>query len=816
MKVLIDSMAHLPLKSVNEQDLFLLKRRLIMVPKANSFEPDPKPIQMYSLEKDYISIPREYFFRTWQYDYEVDWNFSDGCQLQNFEPIKLDPIRNQPELVRKMELHLKRYRENKSLGGILSAGTGTGKSIMALEIARRLGRATLIIVYKDDLADQWTERIKQFFPTARIGRIQANQLDYKDKDFVLLMLQTAISRREQFLNNPDLINYFGLTITDECLDEGTNILTPCGIKKLKDINIGDEVLTPSGGVARVKDKWLTKKKAFKYITESGRYLISSKDHIIQTVRFKNENHRRVRDSFFENVKIGESKRLALFGAVFRPHSLDRGRYLYGWYLSDGTMDAGCLKFSFKNKDKVDAIVEHLSYPKDRVSINYRGDFGINFGRSGGLIVEKFGARNGSKSTTCVIDYSLYQAIDLSVLKGLFDGDGCFNTDRVEYDTCSFVMGGQISDMLSMLGIHHTIQIINKRKKNKKHNNVFRINIFGDNIKRFNAIIGFRVAYKHDNLLQYINSKKIRTKIHEDIVSVECVGVRSLIDIELDNEEKLFVANGFVTHNCHRTGSELWGSVAPMFNSKYRLGLSATVRRKDGCENVFRYHIGNIVAKAEGTALDPDIYFLETGFKTSDDFNLDALPMATQLKIIARNVYRNKIIANKIVQAVQANRKVMILSKFIDHLQKLEGLTKAAMHVKSSQQGNESLKNKKTGFYVGALYTGETRINKKGQEVKVKATQTKEDLKNAAEADVMFATYKKAEDALDVPKLDTLFMVLPISDAEQSIGRILRLCDGKKKPLVVDVCDDNVSFCRALKRSRTALYEKKKWPMKIGK
>jgi superfamily II DNA or RNA helicase len=74
----------------------------------------------------------------------------------------------------------------------------------------------------------------------------------------------------------------------------------------------------------------------------------------------------------------------------------------------------------------------------------------------------------------------------------------------------------------------------------------------------------------------------------------------------------------------------------------------------------------------------------------------------------------------------------------------------------------------------------------------------------------------AEDAFDQPDIDTLFMALPISDPEQSIGRILRLHNGKQTPVVMDLCDENVSFCSHLKNSRLKFYIRKGWSTKAIK
>ena len=55
---------------------------------------------------------------------------------------------------------------------IAVSATGSGKTAMALWLASKLKKRTLIIVHKQFLLDQWVERIKQFIPGASIGIIK--------------------------------------------------------------------------------------------------------------------------------------------------------------------------------------------------------------------------------------------------------------------------------------------------------------------------------------------------------------------------------------------------------------------------------------------------------------------------------------------------------------------------------------------------------------------------------------------------------------------------------------------------------------------
>ena len=109
-------------------------------------------------------------------------------------------------------------------GGLLDVDPGKGKTVMALNIVSKLKKCTLVIVHKSFLLNQWIERIEQFLPGARVGRIQGRVLDIEDKDIVIGMLQ-SLSMKEYPKNT---FNNFGLAIYDECFPRNTLIHTSRG------------------------------------------------------------------------------------------------------------------------------------------------------------------------------------------------------------------------------------------------------------------------------------------------------------------------------------------------------------------------------------------------------------------------------------------------------------------------------------------------------------------------------------------------------------------------------------------------------------
>ncbi len=96
-------------------------------------------------------------------------------------------------------------------GGLLELECGFGKTSLSLCIISLLKKKTLVIVHKEFLLNQWIERIQQFLPKARIGRIQGQIIDIENKDIVIGMLQ-SLSMKEY---PSSIFDDFGFTIIDE-------------------------------------------------------------------------------------------------------------------------------------------------------------------------------------------------------------------------------------------------------------------------------------------------------------------------------------------------------------------------------------------------------------------------------------------------------------------------------------------------------------------------------------------------------------------------------------------------------------------------
>ena len=112
-------------------------------------------------------------------------------------------------------------------GGLVNLPCGYGKTTVALNIVSVMRKKTLIIVHKEFLLNQWVERINQYLPTARIGRIQGQIIDTENKDIVIGMLQ-SLSMKDY---EDSVFASFGMVLIDEVHHIGSEVFS-CALFKI--------------------------------------------------------------------------------------------------------------------------------------------------------------------------------------------------------------------------------------------------------------------------------------------------------------------------------------------------------------------------------------------------------------------------------------------------------------------------------------------------------------------------------------------------------------------------------------------------------
>jgi len=232
--------------------------------------------------------------------------------------------------------------------------------------------------------------------------------------------------------------------------------------------------------------------------------------------------------------------------------------------------------------------------------------------------------------------------------------------------------------------------------------------------------------------------------------------------------------------CHHLSAEVFSNVMINIVCNYNLGLSGTMKRKDGLSKVFEYFIGPIVHK-EKTDVTTEVLIktINVDFNDFDKVKTDfrGNPMYSTMINVLDCKERNEFIINMVKYELNINneQQIMILSNTKSLINNLyEGI----------KQFEESI-----GYYLGGM-----------KEDKLKESETKK---------VILATYAMASEGLDIKTLTTLIMATPKSDVCQSVGRILRSKHENQTPLVIDIIDNHQVFNNQYKK-RCVYYNSKKY------
>lgn len=153
---------------------------------------------------------------------------------------------------------------------------------------------------------------------------------------------------------------------------------------------------------------------------------------------------------------------------------------------------------------------------------------------------------------------------------------------------------------------------------------------------------------------------------------------------------------------HRVGAHTWAPIPPKFRARWRVMFSATPRRKDGCDDVFWWHVGKIRYAAKTVRPKPAVRLVQSGMRNVPDvLRNQHIASSIVINILTKRTLRNRTIVEEIVKALQApsGRKVMVLSERLDQLRELDGM----LARECSSVGLEGIT---TGFYVGQWFTGE--------------------------------------------------------------------------------------------------------------
>ena len=239
----------------------------------------------------------------------------------------------------------------------------------------------------------------------------------------------------------------------------------------------------------------------------------------------------------------------------------------------------------------------------------------------------------------------------------------------------------------------------------------------------------------------------------------------------------------IVDECHHIPATTFNNIVDKCKSKYKIGLSGTLERKDRKHVIFNDYFGFELYKPEAeNYMVPEVIIVKTDI---------ILPGAahwadkvTELENFTPK-YR-QLVVELADSAVNAGHKVLVVGGRVEFLEKCAQETKAS----------------------AGLITGS-----------VKKLEERNAILNGVETgdiDIIFGTCSIFAEGISQNDLSCLILATPINNdpmLTQLIGRIVRLKEGKKQPLIIDI---NLKGGQAVgqARSRYSHYLRKGYKMRV--
>ncbi len=265
-----------------------------------------------------------------------------------------------------------------------------------------------------------------------------------------------------------------------------------------------------------------------------------------------------------------------------------------------------------------------------------------------------------------------------------------------------------------------------------------------------------------------------------------VDVAIIQSVLSDGEAKDLVKNyGMViVDECHHISAVNFEKVLRAANAKYVYGLTATPTRQDGHHPIIFMQCGPIRyrvdarAQAEKRAFDHVLIPRFTAYRTTADKPITAL-----YKDLAENAARNKLIVEDVAFVLKQRRAPIVLTERREHV--------------------ETLREMLSGQCPNIVTLVGTASQKERRETLARLSSIPED-----ELLVIIATGRYVGEGFDFPRLDTLFLALPIAwkgKVAQYAGRLHRNYEGKTEVRVYDYVDLHVPMLERMYQKRMKGY-----------
>lgn len=241
----------------------------------------------------------------------------------------------------------------------------------------------------------------------------------------------------------------------------------------------------------------------------------------------------------------------------------------------------------------------------------------------------------------------------------------------------------------------------------------------------------------------------------------------------------------IVDECHHVSAVSFEKILKSANAKYVYGLTATPTRRDGHHPIIFMQCGPVRyrddAKKQAEKRPFEHYVIPrfTNLRVPLDKDEKELSIQELYAEITVNEMRNQLIVDDVVRSYENGRNSLVLTERTAHV--------------------ELLAKKLSERIPGVLTLTGGMGAKETKEILAKISETPPDRQL-----ILIATGKYIGEGFDEPRLDTLFLVMPISwkgTLQQYAGRLHRLCENKNEVQIYDYVDIHIRMLEKMYHKR---------------
>jgi len=243
----------------------------------------------------------------------------------------------------------------------------------------------------------------------------------------------------------------------------------------------------------------------------------------------------------------------------------------------------------------------------------------------------------------------------------------------------------------------------------------------------------------------------------------------------------------IVDECHHVSAFSFEQVLMKARAKYVLGLTATPKRQDGHEPIVAMQLGPVRIKIDARILSTQRGFSLTVLPRYTSFEMPERAEKPGIQDIFRHLVedeaRNTMIFDDLLQSLEEGRSPLLLVERKAHADYFE----------------ERLKHFAKNVIV--LRGGAGKKQREAVRERLAAIADQEER-------VVIATGKLIGEGFDDPRLDTLFLVHPISwtgTLQQYVGRLHRAHANKRDVIIYDYVDQRVPVLMGMYKKRMKGY-----------